>query len=103
MNAQPLTASCSGCHSFQSKVSNERTPVQTAGYRDDELIEVFRHAHKPKYGFSASFLKMRPDAECLYRQAHTYDIDDETARGLVWLLRSIAPRVDPDLDKARLQ
>jgi len=105
----PKDSACSNCHNSQNAFSIEHTPTQTAGYSDDDLIQIFTKAQKPVGGtFNSPILKPLAAnnpamAECLYKAFHTWDIDPETQRGVVFKLRSITPKKQEALDIGRIR
>ena len=81
----------------------EHTPRQTAGYSDDQLIAIFTQGQKPAgYQFNSVFLKMLPQPDCVYAMFHTWQIDEDTKRGIVLKLRSIPPKKQEAVDLAKL-
>jgi hypothetical protein len=99
----PKTSACSNCHNGMSTISVQHTPTQTAGYSNEQLIQIFTQGEKPAGGtFNSPFLKALPQADCIYKGFHTWDIDDMTKSGIVWKLRSIPPQKQADIDIARL-
>lgn len=109
MQTIPKDSACSNCHnSSAGAFSVEHTPTQTAGYSDGDLIQIFTMAQKPAGGtFNSPLLKplamMSPEtADCIYKAFHTWDIDEDTRDGIVWKLRSIAPKKQAAIDIGRL-
>lgn len=90
----PKDAACSTCHNAMSSVTIEHTPTQTAGYSDQDLIDVFTHGAKPAgFTYNSPFLRAAPMPDCLYKAFHTWEMTDDEKNGIVWKLRSIAPKV----------
>ena len=109
MTTIPKDSACTNCHnSSASSFSVEHTPTQTAGYSDGDLIQIFTMAQKPAGNtFNSPLLKplatMSPEtADCIYKAFHTWEIDDDTRNGIVWKLRSIAPKKQAAIDIGRL-
>jgi hypothetical protein len=90
--------SCVGCHNAIQPFS-PCTPLQTAGYSDEQLLDtISRGALPPSVLDWSEFLRSAPDPACIFDDWHSPDIDDATARGLVWRLRSLLPEIPRDLD-----
>jgi len=104
MGRIPTNSACSNCHNNNGMaISVQHTPTQTAGYSNDDLIEIFTNAQKPAGGtFNSPLLKMAPMPDCIYKEFHTWQIDDDTKLGIVWKLRSITPMKQQDIDFAKL-
>jgi hypothetical protein len=102
----PTDSSCANCHSNTSGITVEHTPQQTAGYSDDDLIQIFTTGVKPMGGtFNSPFLKNIPDPNlqaCIYKSFHTWDIADDVKAGIVLKLRSIEPAAQASVDITRL-
>jgi hypothetical protein len=99
----PTNSACSNCHNNMGGLVIEHTPTQTAGYSNDELIEIFTNAQKPAGGtFNSPVLKNAPMPDCIYKTFHTWMIDDDTKIGIVWKLRSITPKKQEDIDFAKI-
>jgi hypothetical protein len=99
----PTNSACSNCHNNMGGLVIEHTPTQTAGYSNDELIEIFTNAQKPAGGtFNSPVLKNAPMPDCIYKTFHTWQIDDDTKIGIVWKLRSITPKKQEDIDFAKI-
>jgi hypothetical protein len=103
-DAIPKTSACGNCHDNSSGITVEHTPAQTAGYSDDDLVQIFTMGKKPAgYMFTSNILKYVPMPDCVYATFHTWDIDDMTKKGIVWKLRSIKPmKAAPPPDPAQL-
>jgi len=104
-------ASCANCHNENTTLTGipftvEHTPQQTAGYSDEELIEIFTMARKPKGSkFHSPFFEGLPDKykEETYAMLHRWVIAPEVERGIVYKLRSITPKVQEEIDYERLR
>jgi hypothetical protein len=106
LDAIPREASCANCHNNTMGLTVEHSPLQTAGYSDDELIAIFTTGAKPMGAtFNSPFLKQIPAAFVMpiYKMLHTWTISAEVQRGVVFKLRSITPKVQPEIDLARLR
>lgn len=102
----PRDASCANCHNNSSGITVEHTPLQTAGYSDDDLVNIFTQGAKPMDAvFNSPFLKNLPAQyqEMIYKQLHTWDIAAEVEKGIVFKLRSITPKVQEEVDLIRLR
>ena len=93
----PKQGSCSNCHdSASNTIANDLTPTQTAGYSNEDLIDIATQAAKrPDVDFTSPFLRNAPMPDCLYKAFHTWMMTDEEKQGIVWKIRSIAPKVAP--------
>ena len=106
----PKDASCANCHNGASPmlgadVTIEHTPQQTAGYSDDELIQIFTMGAKPAGGkFHSPIFEGQPlvFVERSYKQMHTWEIAPEVERGIVYKLRSITPKTQKQVDYDRI-
>jgi len=106
LTAIPRDSSCANCHNNDNGLVVEHTPQQTAGYSDEELIQIFSMGAKPMDAtFNSPFLKMVPEqfVTRLYTALHTWDIAPEVAKGVVFKLRSIPPRTQEEVDFNRLR
>jgi hypothetical protein len=103
-DAIPKTSACGNCHNNMSGITVEHTPQQTAGYSDDDLVQIFTMGKKPAgYTFTSNNLKFVPMPDCVYATFHTWDIDDMTKKGIIWKLRSLKPmKAAPPPDPAQL-
>ena len=102
----PKDASCGNCHNNTTGLTVEHTPLQTAGYSDDDLIKIFTTGAKPMGAkFNSPFLKNLPIefATMIYVALHQWNVSTEVQRGIVFKLRSITPKVQPDIDLTRLR
>jgi hypothetical protein len=107
----PSDASCANCHNGTNEmqlgvdVVIEHTPQQTAGYSDEELIQIFTMGAKPAGGkFHSPLFEGQPQAyaEYSYKQMHTWEIAPEVERGIVYKLRSITPETQEQIDYDRI-
>jgi hypothetical protein len=57
------------------------------------LLTTRREGTKPVgYTFKSDLLTTAPMPDCIFEAFHTWPIDDDGKKGLVWKLRSITPR-----------
>lgn len=100
----PKTSACGNCHnSMANAISVEHTPTQTGGYSNEDLVNIFTTGAKPAGGtFNSPFLRNAPMPDCIYAAFHTWEMTDDEKKGIVWKLRSIAPRVQEEIDFGRL-
>lgn len=99
----PTSAACGNCHNSMNAISVEHTPTQTAGYSNEDLVNIFTTGAKPAGGtFNSPFLRMAPMPDCIYSEFHTWEMTDDEKKGIVWKLRSITPRVQAEIDFGRL-
>jgi hypothetical protein len=99
----PTTSACGNCHNPMNTISVEHTPTQTAGYSNEDLVNIFTTGAKPAGGtFNSPFLRSAPMPDCIYSEFHTWEMTDEEKKGIVWKLRSIQPRVQQEIDFGRL-
>lgn len=84
---------CTNCHAKGGKGSDvEHTPTQTAGYSDEDLINIFTKATKP------SWAKMRVMKADQWKKIHTWEMDEDEKTGLIVYLRSLTPESQGELD-----
>ena len=94
----PRTSACGNCHNPRSMLTVEHTPTQTAGYSDEQLIEIFSEGKKPAGGtFNSPFLRAAPMPDCIFEEFHTWEMTDEEKIGIVWKLRSLPPKVQEEI------
>jgi hypothetical protein len=84
------------------QIDVEHTPQQTAGYSDEDLINIFTMGKKPA---GAGFRIVNgggvvPDALAagIYMRLHTWNVAPETQKGLVAYLRSLTPKAQAEID-----
>ena len=86
-----------------SGLTIEHTPTQTAGYSNEQLVNIFTTGAKPAGGtFNSPFLRSAPMPDCIYAAFHTWEMTDDEKKGIIWKLRSIAPKVQEEIDFGRL-
>jgi hypothetical protein len=101
----PASSACGNCHNSATSmgISVEHTPTQTAGYSNEDLINIFTTGAKPAGGtFNSPFLRAAPMPDCIYAAFHTWEMTDDEKKGIIWKLRSIAPKVQAEIDIGRL-
>lgn len=99
----PTSSACGNCHNPMNAISVEHTPTQTAGYSNENLVDIFTTGAKPPGGtFNSPFLRMAPMPDCIYSEFHTWEMTDDEKKGIIWKLRSITPRVQQEIDFGRL-
>jgi hypothetical protein len=99
----PKTSACGNCHNSMNAFSVEHTPTQTAGYSNEDLVNIFTTGAKPAGGtFNSPFLRNAPMPDCIYKAFHTWEMTDDEKKGIVWKLRSIAPKVQEEIDFGRI-
>jgi hypothetical protein len=100
----PTMSACGNCHNnMNSQFTVEHTPTQTAGYSDEDLINIFTTGQKPAgFVFNSPFLRNAPMPDCIYKAFHTWEMTDDEKKGIIWKLRSITPKVQTEIDLGRL-
>jgi hypothetical protein len=97
----PETSACSACHNpVNPEITIEHTPTQTAGYSNDDLIQIFTQGAKSyRRGgtYNSPFLRAAPMPDCIYKELHTWEMTDDEKRGIIWKLRSIPPKHHEEL------
>ncbi len=84
---------CTNCHNKGgSKGDVEHTPMQTAGFSDDELITIFSEGKKP------AGVKMRTTSAERWQKMHRWDMEPNEKEGLVVYLRSLEPEEQGEVD-----
>jgi hypothetical protein len=70
----------------------------------EQLIKIFTTGEKPVGGaYNSPFLRSAPMPDCIYKSFHSLQMTDDEEQGIVWKLRSIAPRAMAELDFGRRQ
>lgn len=88
----PETSACSNCHN--SRFTSEPTPTRTAGYSDEDLVNIFTTGAKPAgLLHNSALLHSLPMPDCVYKAFHTWQMTDEEKMGVVWKLRSMPPKL----------
>lgn len=91
------TLSCINCHGEKSTNSRrdkvKHTPMQTAGYSDDELKTIFTKGKKPDGAEMRSNM-----SEEQWSKIHQWKMEGEQANGILVYLRSLAPVAQGSVD-----
>jgi hypothetical protein len=90
----PLLA-CTNCHARGGdKADIEHTPMQTAGYSDEDLAKIFTQGTKPPG------VKMRTPAMSAsqWQKIHRWQMEDDEKAGIIVYLRSLEPESQGDVD-----
>lgn len=104
-------AACTFCHvpdgqmaanGVAAQIDVEHTPQQTAGYSDEDLINIFTMAKKPA-GAGYRIVNgggLLPDAAAqrIYEGFHKWSVAPETQKALVAYLRSLTPKAQANID-----
>ncbi|MBS2018365.1 MAG: hypothetical protein JST00_36200 [Deltaproteobacteria bacterium] len=90
-------AACTNCHSGASAGNEsadvEHTPMQTAGYTDQQLIDIFTKGTKPA-GVPQRIM-MSKDR---WKKIHQWEMDELAVKGVVVYLRSLEPKSQGETD-----
>ncbi len=90
---QNKSLSCINCHNRGgSKGDVEHTPMQTAGYSDEELIKIFSEGKKPEG------VKMRTTTAKKWERMHKWSMEENEKKGLVVYLRALEPEEQGEVD-----
>jgi hypothetical protein len=90
----PDDLSCRNCHGGGAEaLSVEHTPQQTAGYSDQDLVNIFTMGQKPPTANWRSGIPM-----FFYTMLHTWAATPEEQRGIVTYLRSLEPKAQGEID-----
>ena len=85
-NADKTTA-CHACHGQGAQfLSVQHTPLQTGGFTDDDLQNVFTNGYKPD-----GSVFVTPFPPQIYQMFHKWSVTEQEKVGLVCYMRSIAP------------
>lgn len=79
-------AACTNCHGEGSRMDVEHTPMQTGGYSDQQLIDIFTKAKKPD-GVPQRIMPLDR-----WQKIHQWDVPENVQKGLVVYLRSLEPK-----------
>jgi hypothetical protein len=79
-------ASCTNCHGDTSRMDVQHTPMQTAGYSDQQLIDIFTKAKKPE-GVEQRIMPLEK-----WQRIHQWDVPVNVQKGIVVYLRSLEPK-----------
>jgi hypothetical protein len=92
-DAGPGDYACTNCHGDTATSATtpfktvSHTPEQTAGFSDDELINIFKNGMVPKGGYFDTTIV----PQNVWSGFHHWSVTDEEAKGLVVYLRALAP------------
>jgi hypothetical protein len=79
-------AACTNCHGDGSKMDVQHTPMQTAGYSDDDLVNIFTKGEKPQ-GVPQRIMPFDK-----WHQIHQWAMPEDAVKGVVVYLRSLEPK-----------
>jgi hypothetical protein len=84
---------CTNCHAKGGKGNDvEHTPMQTAGYSDEELIKIFSEGTKPEG------VAMRTTSRERWQKMHKWTMEPEEKTGIIVYLRSLEPEAQGEID-----
>lgn len=87
------TAACTNCHNSGGGGSDvEHTPMQTGGYSDDDLINIFANGKKP------AGVEQRLMPADRWSKIHPWEMSAEEKKGIIVYLRSLTPKSQGALD-----
>jgi hypothetical protein len=87
------TAACTNCHNSGGGGSDvEHTPMQTGGYSDDDLINIFANGKKP------AGVEQRLMPADRWSKIHQWEMSAEEKKGIIVYLRSLTPKSQGALD-----
>jgi len=88
-------ASCTNCHGGAggADADVEHTPMQTAGYSDQELIDIFTKGKKP-----AGVKQRIVNSKERWQRMHQWEMDEFAVKGVVVYLRSLEPKSQGEVD-----
>lgn len=85
--------SCTNCHNKGGKGADvEHTPMQTAGFSDDELVKIFTEGQKPPG------VKMRTTTKEKWQKMHQWKMEENEKKGIIVYLRSLEPEPQGEVD-----
>jgi hypothetical protein len=86
--------SCTNCHNKGGKGGNdiEHTPMQTAGFSDEQLITIFSEGKKPEG------VEMRTTTAEKWGKMHKWTMEPEEKQGIIVYLRSLEPESQGEVD-----
>jgi hypothetical protein len=83
-------AKCTNCHGDTAMgpyKTVSHSPVQTGGFSDDQLVNIFQHGDVPEGGvFNTDIVSYNQ-----WHQFHQWGLSDDEARGMIVYLRSLTP------------
>lgn len=83
---------CTNCHAAGKSDPVQHTPMQTAGYTDDEIIAIFTKGKKPE-GVAQRIMPVEK-----WSKIHQWKMEPEETKGLVVYLRSLEPKSQGPVD-----
>jgi hypothetical protein len=83
---------CTNCHAAGKTDPVQHTPMQTAGYTDDEIIAIFTKGKKPD-GVAQRIMPLEK-----WSKLHQWTMEPEETKGLVVYLRSLEPKSQGPVD-----
>lgn len=84
------SGACSTCHSAKAEILNiEDTPMQTAGYSDEELLAIITKGQRPDW------VERPMSPQFAWGEKHAWTVSDEDQRGLIAYLRTKEPKPQP--------
>jgi hypothetical protein len=94
VSAEFQQQSCTSCHSTGSGEGKdvEHTPMQTAGYSDEQLITIFTKGEKP------AGVEQRVMSKERWSRIHKWTMDEFAVKGVVVYLRTLEPRTQGVVD-----
>ena len=90
-NPERQQAACTNCHA-KGKEDVEHTPMQTGGYSDEELVDIFTKGKKPA-GAEQRIMPLER-----WQKIHQWTMDELAVKGLVVYLRSLEPKSQGPID-----
>jgi len=88
--------SCTNCHGAAADKGSgdvEHTPTQTAGYSDQDLINIFTKGQKPAGVPQRVMMNKKA-----WSKLHQWQMDEYAVKGIVVYLRSLEPKSQGDVD-----
>jgi hypothetical protein len=83
---------CNTCHTSQAKLFKiENGPLQTSGYTEEEIIQIFTEGEKPDGARTQSDIP-----PFLWGMFHAWNVTEGEKKGLVAYLRTQQPRPSPN-------
>ncbi len=86
------TLACTNCHAAGKTDPVQHTPMQTAGYTDEEIISIFTEGKKPD-GVEQRIMPIER-----WSKMHKWKMEPEETKGLVVYLRSLEPKSQGPVD-----
>jgi hypothetical protein len=92
-DAGPADFACTNCHGDTATAATapfrtvSHTPEQTAGFSDEDLVNIFKNGMVPKGGYFDTTIV----PQNVWSGFHHWSVTDEEAKGLVVYLRALTP------------